>query len=51
MKVVVYHKSTNDGGALVIMCGRNEEPRPSVAARWKIIMICACCKAMDTCYR
>jgi hypothetical protein len=48
-KVVVYHKSANDKGALAMMCGREEEPRPSAAARWKIAMACAHCKAMDTC--
>ncbi len=25
-KVVIYHKWVNDGGALTMMCGRNEEP-------------------------
>jgi hypothetical protein len=32
-KVVIYHKSTSDEGALVMICGRDEEPRPSVTAR------------------
>jgi hypothetical protein len=26
-RVVIYHKSTNDGGALTMMCGRDEKPR------------------------
>jgi hypothetical protein len=25
-KIVVYHKSTSDRGALTMMCGKNEEP-------------------------
>jgi hypothetical protein len=41
------HKLNSDGGTLVMMCGREEEPQPSVAACWKIVMACTCCKAMD----
>jgi hypothetical protein len=26
-RVVIYHKSTNDGGALTMMCGRDAEPQ------------------------
>jgi hypothetical protein len=45
---VIYHKSTSDEGTLTMMCGRDEEPRPSAAAHCKIAMTCASCKAMDT---
>jgi hypothetical protein len=31
-RTVIYHKSTNDGGALVMMCGTDEEPQSNVAA-------------------
>ncbi len=31
-KVVFCHKSASDGGALAMMCGRDEEPWPSVEA-------------------
>jgi hypothetical protein len=41
----------NDRGALAIMCGRNEEPRPSAMTHWRIIMACAHYKAMDTHYQ
>jgi len=27
-----YHKSIIDGGALVMLCGRNEKPQPSAVA-------------------
>jgi selenophosphate synthetase-related protein len=47
-KAIICHKSANDGGALIMMCGRNEKPQPSAIAHWKIVMICACYKAMDT---
>jgi len=30
-RIVIYHISTSDGGALVMMCGRDEEPQSSVA--------------------
>jgi hypothetical protein len=30
-RTIIYHKSTSDGGALVMMCGRDEEPQSSVA--------------------
>jgi hypothetical protein len=43
------HKSNSDGGALVTMCGRNEEPQSNVVACWRIIIACTCCKAMDMC--
>jgi hypothetical protein len=29
-KVIVYHKLTNDRGALAMMCGRYEEPQPRI---------------------
>jgi hypothetical protein len=32
-RVVIYHKSTSDEGAFVMICGRDEEPRPSATAR------------------
>jgi len=48
-QVVFYHISTSDKSALAMMCGRDEEPWPSVEACWKIVMVCTCCKAMDTC--
>jgi hypothetical protein len=28
-RVVICHKSASDKGALVMICGRDEEPRPS----------------------
>jgi len=28
-KTVIYHKLGSDGGALVMMCGKDEEPQPS----------------------
>ncbi len=28
-KIIIYHKSANDRGALAMMCGRDEDPRPS----------------------
>ncbi len=31
--VVVCHKLTNDGGALAMMCGKNEEHQLSAIAR------------------
>ncbi len=31
-RVVIYHKSAGDKGALVMICGRDEEPRPSATA-------------------
>jgi hypothetical protein len=37
-KIVICHKSTNDEGALAIICGGDEEPQPSAAACWKIAM-------------
>jgi hypothetical protein len=43
----VYHKLANDKGALVVMCERDDEPKPSVATCFA--MACACCRAMDTC--
>ncbi len=32
-KAIICHKSTSDEGALTMMCGRDEEPRPSATAR------------------
>jgi len=49
--VVVCHKLTNDGGALAMMCGKNEEHQLSAIARWKITMTYAHYKAMDTHYQ
>jgi hypothetical protein len=46
---VIYHKLAIDKGALTIMCGTYEKPQPSVATHWRIVMACACCKAMHTC--
>ncbi len=43
-RVVIFHKSTSDGGALAMVCGRDEEPRSSVTVCWKIVMTCACYK-------
>jgi hypothetical protein len=48
-RIVICHKLVNDEGELAIMCGRNEEPQPNAIARIKIVIACACCKAMDTC--
>jgi hypothetical protein len=31
-EMTVCHKSAIDGGALVMMCGRDEEPQPSAIA-------------------
>jgi len=31
-KVVFYHKSASDGGALAMMCEKDEEPWPSAEA-------------------
>jgi hypothetical protein len=42
------HKSTNDEGAIIMMCRKDEEPQLNVVACLKITMACACCKAMDT---
>jgi hypothetical protein len=50
-RVVICHKLVNDGGALTMMCGRDEEPRPNVAACWRIVMAYAHYKAMETHYR
>jgi hypothetical protein len=49
-KTVIYHKLGSDGGALVMMCGKDEEPQPSATTHWKIVMACACCRAMNTHY-
>jgi hypothetical protein len=40
----------SDGNALVIMCERDEEPRPNEATHWKIIMAWALCKVMNMQY-
>jgi hypothetical protein len=29
-KVIIYHKLASDRGALTMMCGRYEEPRPRI---------------------
>ncbi len=42
------HKLVSDGGALVMMCGRDEEFGPSVIAHWRIVMAYTHYKAMDT---
>jgi hypothetical protein len=47
-RAIICHKSTSDGNVLAMMCGRDEEPQPSVVAQWKIIMACAHYMAMDT---
>jgi hypothetical protein len=31
-----------------MMCGKDEEPWPSVTTHWKIIMVYKCYRAMDT---
>jgi hypothetical protein len=46
--VILCHKSASDGGALVGMCGREEELWLSVAARIRIVMACARYRAVDT---
>jgi hypothetical protein len=38
----------SDGGALALICGRDEEPQPSVIACWRILVACACYK-LQTC--
>jgi hypothetical protein len=50
-KIVVCHKSTNDGSAVTMMCGKDEKPWPSVAVRWRIVMAYARYKVMDTSYQ
>jgi hypothetical protein len=45
---ILCHKSTNDGGALVGMCGRDEDLWLSVATCWRIMMACACYRAINT---
>jgi hypothetical protein len=47
-KTIIYHKLANDEGALAMMCGKDEEPEPSVVANWRIAMACARCMNMDT---
>jgi hypothetical protein len=42
-------ETINDKGALIIMCGRNEDPWPNATACWKIDMVCTRYMAMDTC--
>jgi hypothetical protein len=42
------HRSASDEGALIGMCGRNEELWLSVAAHWRIAMACTHCKAINT---
>jgi hypothetical protein len=49
-RVVIFHKSTDDGGALAMMFGKDEEPQSSVVAHWKIVTTCACYRAMDMRY-
>jgi hypothetical protein len=46
-KIVICHKSVSDRGALAMICGRYEEPQPSVIARWKIVMVYAYYRIMD----
>ncbi len=48
LKGVLCHKSASDGGALVIMCGRNEKMWVNVIACWRIMMTCAHSRAIDT---
>ncbi len=49
-KVVVYHNSASDGGALAMTCGKDEEPWPSVTTRGRIDVLVHI-RAMDTCCR
>jgi hypothetical protein len=48
-KAIVCHKSTSDGGAIAMMCEKDEKPPLSVVAHWKITMTRAHYRAMDTC--
>ncbi len=48
-RAVICHKLAINEGAPTMMCGRNEEPWPSVTTCWKIATACACCRVMDTC--
>ncbi len=48
---IIYHKSASDEGALTMMCEKDEGLQPKATTRWRIIMACACCKAMDACCR
>jgi hypothetical protein len=46
---VIYHKLAIGEGVVTLVCGRDEKPQPSVTTHWRIVMACACCKAMHTC--
>jgi len=47
-RIIIYHKLVSDGGAIAMMCGKYEEPCPSVTTWWIIVMACTHGKAMDT---
>jgi hypothetical protein len=47
---ILCRKSANDGGALVGMCGRDEELWLSMATCLRIAMACAHWKAIDIHY-
>jgi hypothetical protein len=35
--VIIYHKSASDGDALTMMCGKDEEPRPSRTSHCRVM--------------
>jgi hypothetical protein len=37
----------SDGGALALMCGRDEEPQPSAIACWRTLVAYAHYRAID----
>jgi hypothetical protein len=43
----ICHKLASDKSALAMMYGRGAEPQPNATACWKIVMVCAHCRAMD----
>jgi hypothetical protein len=49
LKDILCHKWASDGGALVDMCEKDEKLTLTVAARWEIAMVWACCKVIYTC--
>jgi hypothetical protein len=38
-KAVIYHKLGSDGGALVMMCARDEESQPSATPTEKLLWL------------
>jgi hypothetical protein len=48
-KKLLCHKLANDGGALVMMCGKDEDCFPSITTCWKTKIVYALWKVMDTC--